>query len=100
MQQMERCVNAITKHEPPLADAIGFYSERELDGQGLPSRVTRWRLRQDGKFPEPVQLSPGRVGYVKAEVLAWIQERIKTARGGNTLPEAARPTSSTAGEAT
>ena len=39
------------------------------------SRVTRWRLEREGKYPARVQLSPGRVGRIGAEVKKWIQSR-------------------------
>lgn len=35
------------------------------------------RLEQTGQFPKRVQLGQCRVGWVEAEVLAWIDERIK-----------------------
>ena len=34
------------------------------------------RLEVDGDFPGKVQMTPGRVGYVEAEVDGWISERI------------------------
>lgn len=39
------------------------------------SRVTRWRLESDGKYPKRVQLSPGRVGRIGAEIKEWIESR-------------------------
>jgi prophage regulatory protein len=39
------------------------------------SRSTIYRLVQAGHFPKPLQLSPRRVGYREAEVLAWIVAR-------------------------
>lgn len=29
-----------------------------------------------GSFPEPLNISPGRVGFVDAEVELWIRERV------------------------
>ena len=34
------------------------------------------RLEKAGLFPKRVQLGPGRVGWVKAEVEAWVRTRI------------------------
>lgn len=34
------------------------------------------RLEKAGHFPKRVQLGPNRVGWVEAEVLDWIQERM------------------------
>jgi predicted DNA-binding transcriptional regulator AlpA len=36
---------------------------------------TVWRLRQRGDFPEPIRLSPGRVGYRRADIERWLQAR-------------------------
>jgi len=35
------------------------------------SRTTAWRLQNAGDFPRPVVISPGRVGWREADVLAW-----------------------------
>ncbi|MFI8482973.1 helix-turn-helix transcriptional regulator [Pseudomonas sp. NPDC078700] len=35
------------------------------------SRSTLWRLAKAGKFPEAVQITPGRVGWKASEVAAW-----------------------------
>lgn len=37
--------------------------------------TTLFRLERDGKFPARRQLSPGRVGWVKSEVEAWLLAR-------------------------
>ena len=34
------------------------------------------RLEKAGLFPKRVQLGPNRVGWVEAEVLDWLQQRI------------------------
>ena len=56
-----------------------FYSERDLDAMGLPTRVTRWRMRRDGTFPNPVQISKGRKAYPALAIKEWIAEKM----GGN-----------------
>lgn len=40
------------------------------------SKTQLWRLERAGKFPKRVQLSPGRHGWVEAEIDALIAERI------------------------
>jgi prophage regulatory protein len=40
------------------------------------SRSTLWRLSQAGKFPTPVRLTTGRVGYSEAAVREWIETRL------------------------
>ena len=49
----------------------------ETECQRLTSldRVTRWRLEKRGEFPRRRQLSPGRVGWVLSEILAWQSNR-------------------------
>ncbi len=39
------------------------------------SRVTRWRMEREGKYPKRVQISPGRVGRIGREIKAWIDSR-------------------------
>jgi len=34
------------------------------------------RLEKAGQFPERVRLGPNRVGWVEAEVLEWLQNRL------------------------
>ncbi|MCP4184850.1 MAG: AlpA family phage regulatory protein [Hyphomicrobiales bacterium] len=62
-----------------MVPATAFYSEKQLDVVTSLSRATRWRLRQCGDFPKPVQLSPGRVGYPVYLIDAWISERLSDA---------------------
>ena len=40
------------------------------------SRTTLWRLERRGAFPARRQLSPGAVGWIEAEVEAWILGRL------------------------
>lgn len=54
-----------------------FYSERDLDALGLPCRTTRWRMRREGKFPEPIQISQGRKAYPAKAIADWIEERME-----------------------
>lgn len=44
------------------------------------SRSNIWRLEGAGKFPARRQLSPGRVGWVESEVLAWMRSRTPVGR--------------------
>jgi prophage regulatory protein len=41
------------------------------------SRSYVYSLAQKGQFPKPVKLSERSVAWIEAEVLAWIDERIK-----------------------
>ncbi|MDR6288611.1 prophage regulatory protein [Inquilinus ginsengisoli] len=33
------------------------------------------RLSKDGKFPKPIRLSPARIGWRQADVVAWLETR-------------------------
>jgi predicted DNA-binding transcriptional regulator AlpA len=39
------------------------------------AETTLWRLEKKGDFPAKVSLSPGRTGWVRDEILAWIESR-------------------------
>jgi predicted DNA-binding transcriptional regulator AlpA len=49
------------------------FSERDLDAHGVLSRKTRWRLRREGRFPEPRDIG-GRKLYIGAEIRAWLED--------------------------
>ena len=36
---------------------------------------------KDGSFPKPIQLGPNRVAWIESEILAWMHEKIRLARG-------------------
>jgi predicted DNA-binding transcriptional regulator AlpA len=70
-----------TNDEPlvaPMGDRIVSSREARII-TGL-SATTMWRERRHKRFPEPVQLSPHRKGYVASELYAWLQARIDAAR--------------------
>lgn len=37
--------------------------------------TTIWRLRRRGLFPQPLQLSPRRVGYRRVDIERWLEQR-------------------------
>jgi len=51
-------------------------SKRQLKELVLYSPQHVARLEKAGKFPKRVQIGPNRVGWVEAEVLEWLQERL------------------------
>ena len=51
-------------------------SKRQLKEIVLYSPQHIARLERAGKFPKRVQIGPNRVGWVEAEVLDWLQERV------------------------
>ena len=53
-------------------------SKRELKELVLYSPQHIARLEKADKFPKRVQLGPNRVGWVEAEVMDWLEERLST----------------------
>ena len=43
------------------------------------SEVTIWRMRKRGEFPEPLRVSPRRVGWRESDIRAWLTSRAETA---------------------
>jgi len=37
--------------------------------------ATIWRMRRRGDLPEPIRLSPGRVGWPEDVIRTWLAER-------------------------
>jgi prophage regulatory protein len=58
----------------PQQKILSDEATKQLCG-GL-SRRQRMRMVPEGKFPTPVKLTPGRIGWVESEVLEWIAARI------------------------
>ena len=47
------------------------------------SRSTIYVRLDEGRFPRPVSLGGRAVGWIEAEVDAWIRARIEESRGGD-----------------
>jgi prophage regulatory protein len=43
------------------------------------SQVTIWRLRKQGRFPEPVPISEGRKAWAESHVDRWVAEKLQAA---------------------
>ena len=43
------------------------------------SRVTIWRLENEGKFPQRIKISTKRIGWLEDEVTKWIEKRPRIA---------------------
>jgi prophage regulatory protein len=39
------------------------------------SRTTLWRMERAGDFPRRIQISANRIGWLEADVDAWVEER-------------------------
>lgn len=49
---------------------------REVEALTGRSRTSLYRDIQAGKFPKPIQLGEKSVGWIEAEITAWLEERI------------------------
>ncbi len=49
------------------------FTERDLDAAGILSRKTRYRMRRQRTFPEPV-VAGGRRLYRASDIHAWLQD--------------------------
>ena len=43
------------------------------------SEVTIWRMRKRGEFPEPLRVSPRRVGWRESDIREWLDSRAEPA---------------------
>jgi predicted DNA-binding transcriptional regulator AlpA len=50
-----------------------LYSDHDLDRAGLLSRKSRWRLRREGRFPEPVKVGSRRL-YRAEDIHRWCED--------------------------
>lgn len=55
--------------------ATAVYSPREAAARLSVSKTTLWRLSRRGDLPQPIQLSPGRIGWRAADLEAWLAAR-------------------------
>lgn len=67
---MSKVVVGATQH-----DSLEMMRPREVSKQTTLSLATIWRMRKRGEFPEPIRLSPGRVGWKKNVIAAFLAER-------------------------
>jgi prophage regulatory protein len=56
---------------------IRILSKKDLRQLVLYSPAQIDRMEKAGRFPKRVQLGPCRVGWVEAEVLAWLEARLQ-----------------------
>jgi len=71
---------------PPTA----IITHKDLPPGAKYSRTHQYRLVAAGLFPKKVRLSPGRTGWLKADVDHWIRTRPTVEPGERTVSEATR----------
>ena len=74
--------NSTHTDRPPIARKRAGYDPasdivrpRHLPQAAGISQKTAWKLRRAGKFPEPIQLTPGAKGWRRAAIEQWIEQR-------------------------
>ena len=67
-------------NDQAIASSVHVLSPRELARALGCSLPTLWRMRQRGDFPEPLRISPGRVGWRESDVAAWLEQRAAEAK--------------------
>jgi len=74
-----------TAAEPPVARTTDSPTRilrlPEVTARTGLSRATIYALMRQGRFPRQVRIGARAVGWIEAEVEAWIQERIANSRG-------------------
>ena len=79
----------------PDAPSGRYLRWKEVEPSAGISRTTAWRLQRAGDFPRPYVISPGRVGYLEAEVDAWrasrVHRRVDAATGDGVETARRRP---------
>lgn len=53
----------------------GIYRRKELEHHLSLSRSTIYAMMKMGRFPRPIQLSPGAVGWTAESIDQWLQDR-------------------------
>jgi len=51
----------------------GILTKKEVVAATARSATSLWRDVKAGTFPAPRQIGPGRVGWLKSEVQAWLE---------------------------
>lgn len=60
---------------PTLSQSLDVLAPRDVSKMLSLSLVVIWRLRQKGHFPEPIQISPKRIGYRRSDLEQWLATR-------------------------
>lgn len=51
-----------------------FMREKDVLEATSLSRTTLWRVMKIGRFPKPIRISPGRVGWRESSIASWQQD--------------------------
>ena len=66
----------LTSALPPISAAPRILRRRDVSDRTGLARSTLYEMVTAGHFPAPVHLGPRAVGWLEAEVSAWIAARV------------------------
>jgi prophage regulatory protein len=81
LHHMEAVEQDVKRRKPkPFDHDAEIVSTRHLRLVVGLAPVTIWRLRREGKFPQALRLSKGRIGWRRADLERWLAECERTKR--------------------
>jgi prophage regulatory protein len=63
------------RNQTPARTINRYVSPRLLRERLGLSEATILRMRRRGQFPQPIRLSPGRVGWRESDIVDWLDAR-------------------------
>lgn len=66
--------------EQASSPALEILRRRQVEARVGLSRSTLYSYIKDGRFPAPIRLGNRAVGWLEAEVLDWLRQRIEATR--------------------
>ena len=63
-------------------DEMIWREQKVKETTGL-SRTTRWRMVKRGEFPSPISIGKSAVGWLRSEILQWIEDKVAAREGEN-----------------
>lgn len=55
---------------------LSILRRKQVEARTGLARSTIYGMVAEGKFPRPISLGPRAVGWIEADVVRWLQERI------------------------
>lgn len=75
MEAIEAVVSEPKKKAKPFDPHAEIISPRHVRLIVGIAPITIWRLRREGKFPPPLRLTKGRIGWRRSDLERWLAER-------------------------
>ena len=65
----------MSQAQPVSTELSRIISPRKLYTLLGVSHTTLWRMRRTAGLPDPIRLSPGRVGWPESQIQEWLDSR-------------------------